>query len=502
MSTLLTEDLTFEARYRRALTVYLDQEANESELMTALELGRAALAEERGLLDLLAMHHAQVAVLTRQLGSSDIRSWLARANEFLIQVAAPFEMAHLGWHEMADRLRLANEVLEKRVAERTAAHRQAEERLDRAQQVAGIGSWELDLETGLQMWSKQMYRICGLPDRSSVPSVFGIGAFIDDDDRERHETWFGELAAGRDPGPIEYRIRRPDGERRIVSADGEAVAAADGTVIRVSCTLQDITERKAAETQFHELQAELAHISRVSTIGHMASALAHEINQPLSAIANYLKGAHRLLNGRSDELSLMLRPALDQAGEQATRAGQIVRRLRDFMSRRETEFRIESVRKLIEETSALALVGTKDEGVSVTIGFHTNVDLVLIDKIQVQQVLLNLLRNAAEAMQATDQRRLSVSTAIAEDDMVLISVIDSGPGIAEEVAARLFQPFVTSKQHGMGVGLSISRTIIESHGGQIWFEPNPDGGTIFRFTLRAVTAEELGEAERTVPLSP
>ena len=369
MSTVSTDDLTFEARYRCALTAYLDQETNESELMTALELGRAALAEERGFLDLLAMHHALLASLMQPSKGNDIQDRLARANEFLIQVAAPFEMAHLGWHEMADRLHLANEELEKRVAERTKAHRQAEERLDRAQQIAGIGSWEFDLETGLQIWSKQMYRICGLPDPSPVLAVNSISAFIDDDDRERHDAWYGELAAGRDPGPIEYRIRRPDGKCRIVSADGEAIAAEDGTVIRVSCTLQDITERKAAEARFHELQAELAHISRVSTIGHMASALAHEINQPLSAISNYLKGAHRLLNDRSDELSLVLRPALDQAGEQATRAGQIVRRLRDFMSRRETEFRVESVRKLIEETSALALVGAKDAGVSVTVGF-------------------------------------------------------------------------------------------------------------------------------------
>jgi two-component system sensor kinase FixL len=126
---------------------------------------------------------------------------------------------------------------------------------------------------------------------------------------------------------------------------------------------------------------------------------------------------------------------------------------------------------------------------------HPNVELVLADKVQIQQVLLNLMRNAVEAMEAADRRELIITTRPVEDDMVLVQVIDSGSGIAEEVVSQLFQPFVTTKRHGMGVGLSISRTIVEAHGGQIWVEPNPDGGTIFNFTLRGVSKEEVGHAD-------
>ena len=148
---------------------------------------------------------------------------------------------------------------------------------------------------------------------------------------------------------------------------------------------------------------------------------------------------------------------------------------------------------MIEEASALALVGAKDRGVRVRFRFDPRVDLVLADKVQIQQVVLNLMRNAIEAMEQSERRELVLSTSAADDGMLAISVSDTGTGIAPEVTAQLFQPFVTTKAQGMGVGLSISRTIIEGHGGQIAALPNPGGGTIFRFTLRAVTQEDLGD---------
>ncbi|MFG1412521.1 PAS domain S-box protein [Xanthobacter sp. VTT E-85241] len=258
--------------------------------------------------------------------------------------------------------------------------------------------------------------------------------------------------------------------------------------------IRDLTERQATEARLQELQAELVHISRLTAMGEMASTLAHELNQPLSAIANYIKGCRRLLEQDESRNAPQLQGALDKAAEQALRAGHIIRRLRDFVSRGESERRVESLSKLVEEASALALVGAKEYGIEVRFRFDPACDLVLADKVQVQQVLLNLIRNGMEAMMEAPRRFLVVQTSPEEDDMVAVSVSDTGHGISKEVADQLFMPFITTKQHGMGVGLSISRTIIESHGGRIWAEPNPEGGSIFRFTLRAVQEEAVGNA--------
>jgi two-component system, LuxR family, sensor kinase FixL len=258
--------------------------------------------------------------------------------------------------------------------------------------------------------------------------------------------------------------------------------------------IRDITHRQQSEARLQELQSELIHISRLTAMGQMASALAHELNQPLLAIVGYMKGSRRLLESSAEENSGVLCDAMDKAGDQALRAGQIIRRLREFVARGDSERRVESVKKLIEEASALALVGTKDQGIRVWFQFDPAVDLVLVDKVQIQQVLLNLLRNAIEAMEASQTRELVVSTAADDDDMVAVSVTDTGPGIAPELASQLFQPFVTNKRHGMGVGLSICRTIVEAHGGRITVEPNPTGGTIFRFTLRTATSRDFRDA--------
>jgi two-component system sensor kinase FixL len=255
--------------------------------------------------------------------------------------------------------------------------------------------------------------------------------------------------------------------------------------------IRDLTERQKTEARLQELQSELVHMSRLTAMGEMASTLAHELNQPLSAIANYMKGSRRLLESSTDEASATLRDAMDKAADQAVRAGQIIRRLRDFVARGESEHRVESVKKLVEEASALALVGAKDQGVRVRFQFDPRVTLVLADKVQVQQVLINLMRNAIEAMEVSQRRDLVVSTSMAEPGLIAISVADTGAGISPEVMSQLFQPFFTTKRHGMGVGLSISRTIVEAHGGKVDISANPGGGTVFRFTLPAVSQEDI-----------
>jgi two-component system sensor kinase FixL len=234
-----------------------------------------------------------------------------------------------------------------------------------------------------------------------------------------------------------------------------------------------------------ELQSEVTHMSRHTALGEMASTLAHEINQPLTAINNYLKGSQRLLDRMDDKAAPVLRDALGKAAEQAMRAGHIIRRLREFVARGESERRIESLPKLIEDASTLALVGARENGIAVSFRLDPKAGFVLADRIQIQQVLVNLIRNAMEVMiETASERQLEIATAATADDVVEVSVSDTGAGLVPEVAANLFQPFVTTKRKGMGLGLSICRTIVESHGGKIWVENRPGGGTIFRFTLR------------------
>jgi two-component system sensor kinase FixL len=254
--------------------------------------------------------------------------------------------------------------------------------------------------------------------------------------------------------------------------------------------VRDLTERQETQRRLQDLQAELIHMSRFTAMGEMASTLAHELNQPLTAIASYLSGCRRLLRGKMEQESVMIRDAIERAADQALRAGQIIRRLRQFVSRGESERQAEDLVKLIEEASALALVGVREVGVRVQFALDDRVTFVIVDKIQVQQVILNLIRNAVEAMQETTRRELTIASADIGNQMVEISVTDTGPGISTNIARRLFQPFVTTKPHGMGVGLSISRTIIEAHGGRLWVEPNPEGGTIFRLTLRTLGGED------------
>lgn len=255
--------------------------------------------------------------------------------------------------------------------------------------------------------------------------------------------------------------------------------------------IRDLTERQETQQRLQDVQAELIFMSRFTALGEMASTLAHELNQPLTAAASFLNGARRLLAAGPGLDRALVSHAIDEAADQMLRAGQIIKRLREFVARGESDRQREDLRKLIEEASALALVGVKQTGTQVSFDFDAATGTVLVDKIQIQQVLLNLMRNAIEAMEDGDRREMTVSTRVLDPETVEVAVIDTGCGIAPEVLAKLFQPFVTTKRQGMGVGLSISRTIVESHGGRLWAEPNPEGGTVFRLTLKRTVGEEL-----------
>mgnify|MGYP003331666084 FL=1 len=300
---------------------------------------------------------------------------------------------------------------------------------------------------------------------------------------EKHIIGIGRVVSGQRKDGTTFPMHLTVGELR--SADRHYFTG----------FIRDLTDQQITESRLKELQSEVTHMSRFTALGEMASTLAHEINQPLTAISNYLRGCQRLLQRVDSDSSAMLRDAIGKAADQALRAGQIIRRLREFVARGESDRRIESLPKLIEDASTLALIGAKENGVDVSFRLDPTVDLVLADRIQIQQVLVNLIRNAIEVMAETSgRRRLEIAAVADRENLVRVSVSDTGLGIAPEIAKQLFQPFVTTKRKGMGLGLSICRTIIEAHGGKIWVEPNPGGGTIFYFTLRSAKEDEDSES--------
>lgn len=245
--------------------------------------------------------------------------------------------------------------------------------------------------------------------------------------------------------------------------------------------IHDITEQQATERRLRELQDELLQVSRVSGMGQMASSLAHELNQPLTGASSLLQATRRMLEVGDPAAISRARDAVEKATQQLLRAGEIIRRLREFASRGDTEKVEVAVDTMINEAIALARISNRFGSTKVEVKL-SETPPVLADKVQIQQVILNLLRNGLEAMENVAKPVLTVSTRLT-NDMVEVSVGDVGSGISPEVKARLFQPFVTTKQQGMGVGLAICRTIIEAHGGRLTAEDNPAGGTIFRFTL-------------------
>ena len=312
-------------------------------------------------------------------------------------------------------------------------------------------------------------------------------------DRERHDSY------------LERYMRT--GERRIIGI-GRVLTARhrDGTTFPIELSvgearinddrvftgfIRDLTERQQAELRVHDLQSVLAHVQRVSEMGTLATSLAHELNQPLTAIANYVETARDILSEVPDEETLaVIREALDECASQSVRAGQIVRRLRDFIARGETERNIESLQRLITEASALALVGAGEQSIEVDVRLDPRADRVLVDRIQIQQVILNLICNAIEAMAESPVRRLLISSDRERNGLIQVTVADSGPGLAEEVRERLFEPFRSTKSTGLGLGLSISAAIVTAHGGRIWAEQSTLGGTAFHFTIIDADSEE------------
>ena len=255
--------------------------------------------------------------------------------------------------------------------------------------------------------------------------------------------------------------------------------------------VRDLTDRQEAERRIEDLQTELLHASRLSVMGQMASTMAHELNQPLTAVTNYLEAGRHLIS-LGTVAPERVADLMEKAVAQAQRAGEVIRQLRQFVSKGETERRSQNLNQLVEEALALGLVGARQSGVRVALELDYDLPPGIVDPVQIQQVVLNLVRNAIEAMEEVESRELMIATRAIEDE-IEVSVADTGPGIAPELADRLFQPFVTTKKTGMGLGLSICREIVEAHHGRLTVAARPTGGTIFRLTLPMANQDEAAD---------
>lgn len=355
--------------------------------------------------------------------------------------------------------------------------RESEARLRLALAAGRLGDWETDFDRETLIASPQVKTTLGHAADAPLALAQVIEA-IHHADGPAVRAAFETATRTGDEIRAEFRIHRPDGEVRWVEVRGRALSEGARRMVGV---VLDITERKQAKWRIEAMQSELAHIARLNELGQMSSAFAHELNQPLSAATNYLAGARRLLAGDAPAVDRAI-DAIGKAEGQFARAGDIIRRIRGFIGKAEPCHGPAQVAALIGEAAEIARVNPRHWDVELVLKAPASLPQVDVDRVQIQQVLLNLMRNAFEAMENAPTKRVNVC-ARRDGDMVEVQVADTGPGLSGEVAARLFQPFVTTKADGMGVGLSICRKIVEGHGGKMWAGRAKGGGAKFCFTL-------------------
>jgi two-component system sensor kinase FixL len=338
-----------------------------------------------------------------------------------------------------------------------------------------------DLHGVILSWNRAAERLFGY----TASEVFGrsITVIFPLDRIEEEAVILGRIRSGERVDHYETARRHKDSQIINVSVTASPIRDASGKISGVSTIMRDLTGRNIRDQRIQELQAELAHIQRLNELGQVVSTLVHEVSQPLTAISNYVNACRRLVETEDQE---RIQSILQRITDQTNRTRGIVERIRDFVKKRDFQMRAENLSQVIEEAIALTRASVRDGGLTLTVEVDPPGVQVEIDRVQVQQVLFNLFRNAIEAMQDQPTRDLLVSSRLVQGGMVEISVADTGPGLADEVRAKLFEPFITTKVSGMGVGLSVCRTIVESHGGRLWADDNLSRGTIFRFTVRHV----------------
>jgi two-component system sensor kinase FixL len=372
------------------------------------------------------------------------------------------------------------------------ALQKSEQLLRDAQSIANLGNYEIHLQNGRTSWSMQVHSILGTdPDYGPLEVQDFLDRCVHPDDYDRLTAAWNRLIDDKEPMDVEYRIRRPDGSIRHVHSIARLTHDVDSNELVVG-TLHDITERKHTQEEVRQTQQRLTQFARLSTMGEMAAGLAHEINQPLTAIANYSQALQRLLAAPATTDPDDVQLALSQISAQALRAGEVIRRLRSFVKNREARTELIDPGRLIADLMVFAEPDARVNDIRIRVEYDDKLPQVACDPVQIQQVLLNLIRNAIDATNeaGASNREIGLHARQDETGAIEISVEDHGIGISAQVAEHLGNPFYTTKSSGTGLGIAISRSILRAHGGRLAHRPTPGGGATVFFTLPAMLGSE------------
>jgi len=403
-----------------------------------------------------------------------LTSWLARVRRRVEEdLRSTRDELESLYHQLAER------------TERTEASlAESKARFEEAQRISHVGYWESDLVTGRITWADETYRIFGLRAQEHPMDLTSIEEKIHPEDRMLVSKALTEALGGVARYNIEYRVFRPTGEMRVVHSEGDLKEDTLGRPILMFGIVQDVTDRKQAEQERERLRQLEGELARIGTLNALTASIAHEISQPLASLITNASICLRRLNADP--------PNVDGARETArrtirdgNRASDVITRLRDLYRKKEFVREPMDLNESTREVITMLSDHLQQKRVLLLTNYDAELPAITGDRTQIQQVILNLLRNASDSMSSIDDRprELVIKTSQEEGDRVRLSVKDAGVGFEPQAAERLFQAFYTTKNEGMGIGLSISRSIIDAHGGRLWAEPNVGPGATFSFSI-------------------
>ena len=367
-----------------------------------------------------------------------------------------------------------------------------------AQRLSLTGSFGWKVSGGELFWSEQSSRILGY-DRTTKPSLELLIQRIHPADIARVRQVIDRASRDGKDWELEHQFQMPDGSVKSVQVVARAVADESGRVEFVGA-IMDVSAAKRAEEELRQAQAELAHITRVTTLGELTASIAHEVNQPIAAVATNAEAGLRWLGAEPPNLD-EVRETLGSIVKDAKRAGDVIHRIRALVKKAPLRMARFDVNEAVLDVIALTRSELLRHGVSLQTQLATGLPLIEGDRIQLQQVILNLILNAVEAMSGIDEgaREMRISTGREASNGVLVTVRDFGPGLDPQSVDRLFEAFYTTKPDGLGMGLAICRSIIEAHGGRLWATANEPRGAVFQFTL-PLEPDETVPAEHAGPM--